>query len=85
MHYRAAFQMQRNQADFLLHIQIVGRQRGDAETEGPVLEDEIRRAVVVDELADVAALVVQRTEAFEILIVAIHVVGDGHADTRQLE
>ena len=68
-----------DQAHVLRHIQVIVGEPGDVKAVGAVLEDQIGRAVVVDELADVAALVAQRAEILEELVVAVHRIAGGHA------
>jgi len=53
MHHRPAFEMFRNQAHFLFHGQIIIGQFSDAKTKRTILEDQIRRAIVINELANI--------------------------------
>ena len=48
-----------------------------------ILENEICRAVVVDELPDVAAFLAQGAEALQVLVVAVDRVAGGHAHSGQ--
>jgi hypothetical protein len=68
------------QADFLFHIQVILGKPGDAKPKWPILENQIGTAIIINELSDVTALVVQGSEAPEIPVITINLVTDGHSN-----
>jgi hypothetical protein len=78
MNNRPAFHVFRDQADFLFNGQIIIGQGCDPETERTIFKNQISRAIVVNELPDVAAFVAERAEALQVTVVASHSVGGEH-------
>ncbi len=77
----AAFEGRLDKGNLIHHAHIVGRQAGYVKSTGRArFEDQIGRAVVVDELADVAAFLAEWPETADIAVGAIDGFGGGDAD-----
>jgi len=82
MHQCAGFEVIGDQANVFLHSQIIIRKFVDVKTIRTILGNQICCAVIVNELADVAAFVAERTETFQKFVIAIHSIANRNTDPR---
>src|ERR1035437_4279035 len=82
VHDGSALKRRFDEAHLFFDVHVVVGEFGDEESFGGTrFEDEVRGAVVVDELADVAAFLIEWAEAFDVGVTAVDFLAGGDGDT----